>query len=79
MIAYLGHPIEQTQPKEMRELRGIYTAVNNGEASWAEAIESKGVEKPAEKKAEPQTLTDVAKAAKEETKDKKTGAPASSR
>lgn len=38
LAAYLGHPLDQTNPKETRELRGIYNAIKDGEATWAEAI-----------------------------------------
>jgi hypothetical protein len=38
---YLGHPITQTDPKEIKGLRGIYNAIKDGEATWAEAIASK--------------------------------------
>lgn len=36
---YLGHPVEQVTPKELETLRALYTAMKDGEASWAEAME----------------------------------------
>lgn len=41
LAAYLGHPLEQTVPKEMQVLRGIFNAIKDGEATWAEAIASR--------------------------------------
>lgn len=64
---YLGHPLAQVQAKELTTLRGIYTAIKDGEASWAEVLAAKDAEKKPEPKAEekpgdkPKTLTDVAK------------------
>ena len=77
LVAYLGHPVDQTAPTEMRVLRGIFSAIEAGESTWQEAIDAAGGEKakPEEKKAEPQSLTDVAKAAKEEKKGKKPEPP----
>lgn len=70
LVEYLGHPVEQTAPKEMKDLRGIWNAIKDGEATWAEAIAAKDPKTPApEKTAEPpkadapkgqQTLGDVA-------------------
>jgi hypothetical protein len=34
--AHLGHPLEQTSPKELADLRAIYTAIRDGEARWAD-------------------------------------------
>jgi hypothetical protein len=44
---YLGHPVEQLNPKEIQELRALYTAIKDGEATWAAALESKTGDKPA--------------------------------
>ena len=77
IVAYLGHGLDATTTKETRELRGIYNAIKDGEATWAEAIAAKGGEA---KTAEPatdakpagdapkgqQTLGDVATKAKAE-------------
>lgn len=32
--SYLGHPLEQTSPKELGDLRAIFTAIRDGEARW---------------------------------------------
>lgn len=34
--SYLGHPLEQTTPKELVDLRAIYTAIRDGEARWTD-------------------------------------------
>lgn len=52
ITAYLGHPIDQTNPKELRELRGIYTAIKDGEATWAEAIAGKESDQPKQAEAQ---------------------------
>ncbi len=33
---YLGHPTDSLSPKELADLRGIYRAIKDGEASWAD-------------------------------------------
>jgi hypothetical protein len=81
ITTYLGHASDSLNPKELRELRGIYTAIKDGEATWAEAIASKSTEKPEPTKAEekpaasaaatpPANLSDVAKKAKEARENK---------
>jgi hypothetical protein len=46
---YIGHPVEQLSPQEIQELRALYTAIKDGEATWSVALESK---KPIDVKAE---------------------------
>ena len=50
---YLGHPLQQTTPAEMRRLRGTYNAINNGEATWAQVLAAKGVAKKTEQQQQP--------------------------
>jgi len=38
---YVGHDCTTLTPKEMTELRGLYRAINDGEATWAEATDQK--------------------------------------
>lgn len=38
---YLGHQIERISPKEITELRTLYTAVKDGEVSWVDVIADK--------------------------------------
>lgn len=33
---YLGHPTDALSPKELTDLRGIYRAIKDGEASWSD-------------------------------------------
>lgn len=46
LTEYLGHTLDQTNPKEMKVLRGLYTAIKDGEATWAEAIASREPQQP---------------------------------
>jgi hypothetical protein len=41
LARYLGHDIAQCTPVELEDLRGIYAAIRDGEASWAEVAASK--------------------------------------
>ena len=45
---YLGHDLAQTTPAELTELRTVFTALKDGEASWREILDAKGVDQPAE-------------------------------
>lgn len=38
---YLGHDLDVTTPAELLDLRGIYTALKDGEATWAEVMDVK--------------------------------------
>lgn len=74
LVAFLGHPIEQTAPKEMRLLHGIFTAIEAGETTWAEAMASAGAKDPKEaekpKDAAPSSLGEVVSKEKEKGKPK---------
>lgn len=71
---YLGHDLDVTTPAELLDLRGVYTAMKDGEATWTEVMEvrrketeAKGDEKPAkteDTKKGQVNLTDVAAASK---------------
>jgi hypothetical protein len=41
IATYLGHPLEQTTPAELVELRGIFAAVREGEASWSDVLSAR--------------------------------------
>ncbi len=41
LAAYIGHSTERLSPAELKELRGIYSALRNGEANWAEIMSAK--------------------------------------
>jgi hypothetical protein len=36
---YLGHPLDAIQPAELQNLRGMYRAIKDGEATWREYME----------------------------------------
>lgn len=36
LAKYLGHPLETTSPKEIADLRAIYTTIKDGTSSWAD-------------------------------------------
>lgn len=38
---YLGHGLEKLQPKEITELRGLFTALRDGNVTWEEAMLAK--------------------------------------
>jgi hypothetical protein len=42
---YLGHPLDQCSPQELVNLRGLYGAIRDGEATWAQAMENKSGDK----------------------------------
>lgn len=41
LIAYLGHSIDTCSPDEMVNLRGIYGAIRDGEATWHSVMQNK--------------------------------------
>jgi len=46
---YLGHPIEQCTPKQIDELRTIYSGIKDGDSTWAEVMAAKHPGKEAAK------------------------------
>lgn len=52
---FLGHKAEVLQPRELEELRGLYSALRDGETSWREIMDAKKPQEPETKKEEPQT------------------------
>ena len=61
---YLGHEIGTSSPAEIDELRRIYTAIRDGEASWSTVLESKrGSGEKAEDKAAVKLKEKLAKSA----------------
>lgn len=47
---YLGHDAATLAPKELDELRGIYTAIKDGETTWREVMDAKDPKPAAEQK-----------------------------
>jgi hypothetical protein len=41
LTAYLGHTLDTCSPPELVDLRGIYGAIKDGEATWKSVIENK--------------------------------------
>lgn len=53
---YIGHPVEQLNAKEILELRALYTAIKDGEATWTAAMDAKNKSReirPPQEKAQP--------------------------
>jgi hypothetical protein len=44
LVDYLGHAIDQCSPAELVNLRGIYGAIRDGEATWATVMENKAAQ-----------------------------------
>ncbi|KKK57627.1 hypothetical protein LCGC14_3052560, partial [marine sediment metagenome] len=42
LAEYLGHDLDKIQPAEMVDMRTLYQAIRDGEATWNEALESRG-------------------------------------
>lgn len=40
LVEYLGHPLPETTPDEIVELRGLYGALKDGETTWRAVMES---------------------------------------
>lgn len=38
---YLGHSLDTVSPAELQDLRGVYAAINGGEATWADYVAPK--------------------------------------
>ena len=45
LIGYIGHGLEKCSPAQIVELRGIYGAIKDGEATWKTVIENKAEQK----------------------------------
>jgi len=76
---YLGHPALDTRGEELIRMKRLANAIKDGEATWADAVDNKRTNGPAEAKGEPQAAT----AAKhgidglaEKSKQQRTGAAA---
>lgn len=44
LVTYLGHDLDQCSPAELVNLRGIYGAIRDGEATWTSVIENKNAQ-----------------------------------
>jgi hypothetical protein len=45
--AWLGHEGSVLQPKELDELRGIYTSIRDGDTTWRDVMDARSTAKPA--------------------------------
>ena len=41
LTSYLGHPLDNCSPSQLVDLRGIYGAIRDGEATWKSVMENK--------------------------------------
>lgn len=53
LVEYLGHDIAQCSPAQLVELRDLFSAIAEGEASWKQAMENKAEGKPVTAKGAP--------------------------
>jgi hypothetical protein len=76
LVEYLGHPVPQSTPAEIRKLRGAYNALKAGEATWQQFTAEKKEPTPPADAAKPQTnLGDVAAKAKADREKSKGAEP----
>lgn len=62
---YLGCGLDQASPQQLVELRGLYEAIRNGEATWAEVLDSvEGASEEGEQDAKKAALADKLKKAR---------------
>ena len=67
---FLGHGTDILSPKETEDLRGIYRAIKDGEATWADYIENKeGQEKPPGPEVDPAAVEEFDQLVKNECKE----------
>jgi hypothetical protein len=38
LAAYLGHPVAQSSPSEIADLRGVYKSISDGNSTWADYV-----------------------------------------
>lgn len=41
LVEYLGHPVDRCSPTQLVELRGLYSALRDGEATWKQVMDAK--------------------------------------
>lgn len=61
LVEYLGHALDTCSPNELVELRGIYGAIKDGEATWKTLMENKAEQEGAGKKADSAAAAPAAK------------------
>jgi hypothetical protein len=55
LAVYLKHPVQASQPKEIAQLRSIFTAIRDGQATWTDFVEQPGQQSSSR----PKTLDDL--------------------
>ncbi|MBF8177837.1 hypothetical protein [Herminiimonas contaminans] len=50
LTTYLGHSLDTCSPAELVSLRGVYSAIRDGEATWATVMENKAEQESSDKK-----------------------------
>lgn len=73
LAAWLGHKGESLTPKELGDLRGMYSAIKDGETTWREVMDAKDVKKPEGDSSKPSGLKGAMDA--KQGKDTKKSAP----
>lgn len=58
LAEYLGHDIGSCSPKELVDLRGLFGAIKDGEATWASVMENKAEQVSSEKPIAPAAMTE---------------------
>jgi hypothetical protein len=75
LAEYLGHPLSQTTPAEIDDLRKLYVAIRDGATTWAEAIEAvRGTRQAKVQAAVPDAVKEAMTNGKKKTKPSPAGA-----
>lgn len=56
IVEYLGHAIEQSSPAELQDLRQVYAALKEGEATWMKVMETRQGAKEEKRQGEPKPV-----------------------
>lgn len=59
IVSYLGHDVRQCSPTQMVDLRGIYGAIKDGEATWKAVMENKSENMPESEAKAKETYSDA--------------------
>lgn len=68
LVEYLGHDLDQCSPAELVNLRGIYGAIRDGEATWGTVMDNKAEQAGEDKKEPPKMPESKSGKAKAEQK-----------
>jgi DNA-binding transcriptional MerR regulator len=61
LAAYLGHPVAQSSPAEMADLRAVYKSISDGNTTWSDYIAGNSEATAADLKAKTQAKSDELK------------------